>query len=228
MITTRRSQSEITNERTNVATLEREVPTSFNEYLVKDAVNEADDLKVSERARISQNLDLLMNYEKYLDQKEEPVKAEAPVKAKAEAPAAPYFAPERAQTVEIPEKTAAAEDLKPSSTTMQFTETDMDTLYQDLQQEEESKGYYLNAKGKLMIALYALVVVAIMALIIINTSVLSALNLSFREKSENLAALQSRYEEMNRELDEISSDEHVIEIAEDEYNMIKGGGGRLS
>ncbi|MBS1314593.1 MAG: hypothetical protein KH436_08755 [Firmicutes bacterium] len=222
MITTRRSQSEITNERTNVATLEREVPTSFNEYLVKDAVNEADDLKVSERARISQNLDLLMNYEKYLDQKEEPVKAEAPVKAKAEAPAAPYFAPERAQTVEIPEKTAAAEDLKPSSTTMQFTETDMDTLYQDLQQEEESKGYYLNAKGKLMIALYALVVVAIMALIIINTSVLSALNLSFREKSENLAALQSRYEEMNRELDEISSDEHVIEIAEDEYNMIKG------
>ena len=217
MITTRRSQSEITNERTNVATLEREVPTSFNEYLVKDAVNEADDLKVSERARISQNLDLLMNYEKYLDQKEE-----APVKAKAEAPAAPYFAPERAQTVEIPEKTAAAEDLKPSSTTMQFTETDMDTLYQDLQQEEESKGYYLNAKGKLMIALYALVVVAIMALIIINTSVLSALNLSFREKSENLAALQSRYEEMNRELDEISSDEHVIEIAEDEYNMIKG------
>ena len=222
MITTRRSQSEITNERTNVATLEREVPTSFNEYLVKDAVNEADDLKVSERARISQNLDLLMNYEKYLDQKEEPVKAEAPVKAKAEAPAAPYFAPERAQTVEIPEKTAAAEDLKPSSTTMQFTETDMDTLYQDLQQEEESKGYYLNAKGKLMIALYALVVVAIMALIIINTSVLSALNLSFREKSENLAALQSRYEEMNRKLDEISSDEHVIEIAEDEYNMIKG------
>ena len=222
MITTRRSQSEITNERTNVATLEREVPTSFNEYLVRDAVNEADDLKVSERARISQNLDLLMNYEKYLDQKEEPVKAEAPVKAKAEAPAAPYFAPERAQTVEIPEKTAAAEDLKPSSTTMQFTETDMDTLYQDLQQEEESKGYYLNAKGKLMIALYALVVVAIMALIIINTSVLSALNLSFREKSENLAALQSRYEEMNRELDEISSDEHVIEIAEDEYNMIKG------
>ena len=222
MITTRRSQSEITNERTNVATLEREVPTSFNEYLVKDAVNEADDLKVSERARISQNLDLLMNYEKYLDQKEEPVKAEAPVKAKAEAPAAPYFAPERAQTVEIPEKTAAAEDLKPSSTTMQFTETDMDTLYQDLQQEEESKGYYLNAKGKLMIALYALVVVAIMALIIINTSVLSALNLSFREKSENLAALQSRYEEMNRELDEISSDEHVIEIAEDEYDMIKG------
>ena len=222
MITTRRSQSEITNERTNVATLEREVPTSFNEYLVKDAVNEADDLKVSERARISQNLDLLMNYEKYLDQKEEPVKAEAPVKAKAEAPAAPYFAPERAQTVEIPEKTAAAEDLKPSSTTMQFTETDMDTLYQDLQQEEESKGYYLNAKGKLMIALYALVVVAIMALIIINTSVLSALNLSFREKSENLAALQSRYEEMNRELDDISSDEHVIEIAEDEYNMIKG------
>ena len=222
MITTRRSQSEITNERTNVATLEREVPTSFNEYLVKDAVNEADDLKVSERARISQNLDLLMNYEKYLDQKEEPVKAEAPVKAKAEAPAAPYFAPERAQTVEIPEKTAAAEDLKPSSTTMQFTETDMDTLYQDLQQEEESKGYYLNAKGKLMIALYALVVVAIMALIIINTSVLSALNLSFREKSENLAALQSRYEEMNREFDEISSDEHVIEIAEDEYNMIKG------
>ena len=202
--------------------MEREVPTSFNEYLVKDAVNEADDLKVSERARISQNLDLLMNYEKYLDQKEEPVKAEAPVKAKAEAPAAPYFAPERAQTVEIPEKTAAAEDLTPSSTTMQFTETDMDTLYQDLQQEEESKGYYLNAKGKLMIALYALVVVAIMALIIINTSVLSALNLSFREKSENLAALQSRYEEMNRELDEISSDEHVIEIAEDEYNMIKG------
>ena len=222
MITTRRSQSEITNERTNVATLEREVPTSFNEYLVKDAVNEADDLKMSERARISQNLDLLMNYEKYLDQKEEPVKAEAPVKAKAEAPAAPYFAPERAQTVEIPEKTAAAEDLKPSSTTMQFTETDMATLYQALQQEEESKGYYLNAKGKLMIALYALVVVAIMALIIINTSVLSALNLSFREKSENLAALQSRYEEMNRELDEISSDEHVIEIAEDEYNMIKG------
>lgn len=108
MITTRRSQSEITNERTNVATLEREVPTSFNEYLVKDAVNEADDLKVSERARISQNLDLHMNYEKYLVRNEGPVKAEAPVKAKAEAPAAPYFAPERAQTVEIPEKTAAA------------------------------------------------------------------------------------------------------------------------
>lgn len=221
MITTRRSQSEITNERerTNVATLEREIPTSYNEYLVRDAVNEADDLKMNERARISQNLDLLMNYEKYLDQKEEVVDRvikEEPV-ARVQ-----YQQPERAQAVvEAPEKPAIADDLKPSSTTMQFTETDMDTLYQDLQKEEEKQGYYLNAKGKLMIALYALVVVAIMALIIINTSVLSALNLSMREKTENLASLKAEYQALDEKLNEISSDEHVIEIAEGEYNMVK-------
>lgn len=221
MITTRRSQSEITNERerTNVATLEREIPTSYNEYLVRDAVNEADDLKMNERARISQNLDLLMNYEKYLDQKGEVVDRvikEEPV-ARVQ-----YQQPERAQAVvEAPEKPAIADDLKPSSTTMQFTETDMDTLYQDLQKEEEKQGYYLNAKGKLMIALYALVVVAIMALIIINTSVLSALNLSMREKTENLASLKAEYQALDEKLNEISSDEHVIEIAEGEYNMVK-------
>ncbi len=221
MITTRRSQSEIATERerTNVATLEREIPTSYNEYLVKDAVNEAVDLKMNERSRISQNLDLLMNYEKYLDQKEEVVDR---VVKEDSVPKLQYKQPERAQAVvEAPEKPAIADDLKPSSTTMQFTETDMDTLYQDLQKEEEQQGYYLNAKGKLMIALYALVVVAIMALIVINTSVLSALNLNMREKTENLASLKAEYQSLDERLNAISSDEHVIEIAEGEYNMVK-------
>ena len=206
MITTRRSNG-YTNEafrveNSNVATLEREVPKSYAEYTAT-AVPEHEDESVA-RERMSRNLDFLMNYEKYLE--DSVAVEEAPV------------AEEVAETVVM---TATSEDITPTSTTMQFGDAGIDEIYSDMQSERTTAKYKLNTKGKVLIAFYATVVTIIMALIIINTTVLASLKSANASKQAELNDVYTRYQELEEEMKQISSDENVIEVAQREYNMIK-------
>ena len=79
----------------------------------------------------------------------------------------------------------------------------------------------MNAHGKLLLAVYTIVVATILALIIINTSVLSSLKSGNAAGAERLEALRGSYEQVAEELDRVSSDEHVIDVATGEYNMVK-------
>ena len=137
------------------------------------------------------------------------MQAAAPVAAPAGeqvAFAAPSFAEQPA--VQYAEN-AAEEDITPTSTTIQYR-TD---LYRDEQREvsEEKKGHALTAKGKLLMAVYAVVVVVVLALIIINTSVLNTLDSAVAEREQQLNAMVSQAQELDDRIDYLTDPDTIIQ-----------------
>ncbi len=147
------------------------------------------------------------------------MQAAAPVAAPAGeqvAFAAPSFAEREAGFAE----NAAEEDITPTSTTIQYR-TD---LYRDEQREvtEEKKGHALTAKGKLLMAVYAVVVVVVLALIIINTSVLNTLDSAVAEREQQLNAMVAQAQELDDRIDYLTDPDTIIQRAEDELHMTMG------
>lgn len=111
---------------------------------------------------------------------------------------------------EFREETA---DLMPTSTTIQYRsdlfENEKPTAV------EEKKGYSLTAKGKLLMAVYALVVAVILALIIINTSVLKTLDSEVDAQEARLSEVASMSAQLDERIEEYTSDEYIINWAEE-------------
>lgn len=138
--------------------------------------------------------------------------------------AAPVFEPQAPETAyetpayteydyAQPSETAAEEaDLMPTATTIQYRSD----LFENEKQTviEEKKKYSLTAKGKLLMAVYALVVVVILALIIINTSVLRTLDQDVAEQEAALSQVMAEQSALDEHISEITSDEYIIEWAE--------------
>ena len=103
------------------------------------------------------------------------------------------------------------EDLKPTATTIQYR-TD---LYSDEKRTvtEEKKGYALTAKGKLLLAIYAVVVVIVLALIIVNTSVLKNIDAEAAAYEAQLSESMARAEQLAEDIENATSDETVTEWA---------------
>jgi hypothetical protein len=113
------------------------------------------------------------------------------------------------------------EDIRPTTTTMQFGDADSDQIYNEMYREEkESSGYKLNGKGRLVVVLYALAVTVILALIIINTGVLARLGGAKEAKVAELNGKIEQYQELTSNIESISGNEYVIGKAE-ELGMIK-------
>ena len=87
---------------------------------------------------------------------------------------------------------------------------------------KEQTKYRLNNKGKLVVVLYSLVVTVILALIILNTGLLANLSNVKAAKAAELDAVMERYQTLNDEIADISSSEHIAEVAENNLKMIKG------
>ena len=121
------------------------------------------------------------------------------------APAFDGFAPAAAPAEE-------AEDLMPTATTIQYKSG----LFEGEKPATvaEKKGVSITAKGKLLMAIYALVVVVILALIIVNTSVLRTLDSDVAEQEARLTQVMSRHAEVEAHIAEITSDEYIIDWAE--------------
>ena len=86
----------------------------------------------------------------------------------------------------------------------------------------EKEGYHLNSKGKLIVTLYALAVTVILALIVLNTGVLAKLSSVQEAKAVELNDAITRYEAIQQDIIEMSSKEHIINVAQNEYGMIMG------
>lgn len=114
-------------------------------------------------------------------------------------------------------------DIRPTSTTMQFGEGEADNVYNDLTKTRENakSSYKLNAKGKIVVALYAVAVMVILALIVLNTGVLASIKSNNSALAQNITELSGQYEELIGRIEEVSSDEYVSDVAENIYNMIK-------
>ena len=188
-----------------VGLLERKVPASYAEFteakpVEKESIDEA-------RERMQRNLDRLLNYDKPEVQKAEAVVASEVVE-EVQAPVA-----------------FSDEDIRPTSTTMQFGDGDIDQMYKEMnrqQSQEEQGSYRLNGKGKLAVVLYSLAVAVILALIFINTGVLASLSSVNEAKAAELSGKEATLMELNAEIESISDKDYIISLAENQYGMIKG------
>lgn len=116
------------------------------------------------------------------------------------------------------------EDLVPSSTTMQFESYDDNDIYEEVHLKNETdlqKKYKINTKGKVLIAVYALVVATILSLIVINSRMLKSLDSSISGYANQVTELTEEYAKVNEELDYVKSDDVIIEKAE-AFGMVKG------
>ena len=88
------------------------------------------------------------------------------------------------------------ENLIPSSTTMQFESYDENDIYEEVRPKNETdlqKKYKINTKGKVLIAVYALVVATILALIVINSRMLKSLDSSISGYANKVTELTDEY-----------------------------------
>lgn len=118
------------------------------------------------------------------------------------------------------------DDLVPSGTTMQFVGKDRDYVYEDmndrLDSEKENFPYKegMSSKSKIMIAVYAIVVLTIFTLIIMNTRLLKTINTDISEQEARVVELTRENAELSSRYEDVSSDEEVIRRAVD-MGMVK-------
>lgn len=185
-----------------VGLLERTAPASYNEFVDNDCKNQESFSET--KARMRRNLDMLLNYDK-------PTEIQETVDVAQETCAT------EAQTVAFQE-----DDIRPTLTTMQFGDVDIDEVRAEMRvQEKEKKQYRLSGKGKMAIVLYALTVVVILALIVLNTGVLSSLNRQNLETAQTLQGYEAEYNALSQEIEYASKDSTVIEKAVNDFGMIK-------
>ena len=189
MVTTKRSDnvrsSYYEHNQGGIGLLEKEAPASYNDYMGNTQVHE-ENLEQA-RERMQKNLDALLNYDK-VEQKVQTTIEE--------------------NVVEI--KNEVDEDIRPSLTTMQFGDGDIDQMRSEMRVEENTKERVrITGKGKVAVALYSLAVTVILALIALNTGVLATLTSQFSSKSNMLDAKISEYSQVSAQVDYTNSSEYV-------------------
>ncbi len=196
MVTTKRSEN--SNRTFNefnqggVGLLERQAPVSAPEK--EENLSEA-------RERMQRNLDALLNYDKVEDK----VAVENS-----------SFSQNLNVTNEMQD-----DDIRPTLTTMQFGDGDIDQMRAEMRTESSSKEkYHLSGKGKLVLVLYTLAVTVIMALIVLNTGLLANLRNDFASKSVALNDAMTKYASIQADIEQASSSQNVIDKAVNEFGMI--------
>ena len=244
MITTRRSDEIAGNAAQSVSAvdlLERKSPVAFNDY--DNAQTREENLEEA-KLRMQRNLDRLLNYEKYgnddvstdfaSDYTEAAADVDSATQAYQSATNQAYsvsqaYAPAEETAFDVNTTydenivTATDDDIRPTTTTMQFGEGDAEPVFDDMQRQkqEQSESYRLNGKGKLVVALYAIAVALILTLIVLNTGVLAVLT---KNNAETVAKLSEKVAEYNSVVEEInaaSAEEYIADIAENVFGMIK-------
>ncbi len=116
------------------------------------------------------------------------------------------------------------EDIRPTSTTMQFGDDNIDQIREEMKQTHatDEVAYKLNTKGKVAVVLYSLVVAVILALIVLNTNILATVSAERKSVSADLDAQISQYNAIQTEIDSISNPDYIIDVAENQYGMVKG------
>ncbi len=148
------------------------------------------------KERMQKNLDKLLNYDRYSEQ-------------------------EVSQQIVREESSVAEEDIRPTSTTMQFGE-DIDQIREEMRLAgEQEEVYKLNEKGRVVAILYSLAVTIILALIILNTGVLASLSNKSAERAAELDKVVAEYNTIQSQIDQVSSNDYVSQWAE-ANGMVKG------
>ena len=198
MVTTRRSSSGMNNSFENatnkggVSLLERP------EICEEKAIQLDGDLAQTERMK--QNLQKLLNYDRFNEENMQQAVVNEAVRDFAE------------------------EDIRPTSTTMQFGDENLEQIREEMKSNVsviEETSYRLNTKGKIAVMLYSLVVAVILAMIVLNTGILSRLSQAETAMANSVNTKVAEYNTLMSEIDSISSPDYVIESAQN-LGMTKG------
>ena len=106
---------------------------------------------------------------------------------------------------------------------MQFESYEENDIYEEVRPKNETdlqKKYKINTKGKVLIAVYALVVATILSLIVINSRMLKSLDTSISGYASKVTELTQEYAKVTEELDYVKSDAVIAEKAEN-FGMVK-------
>ena len=154
----------------------------------------------------SQNFEKIKNYEKYLDDTRIPAMDEEVLTA-----------------TDNESTTYAREDIMPSATTMQFSSEQDEDVYEEIKNDkiDEDKKYRINTKGKVLIAVYAIVIATIFSLIILNAKMLKNIDGTIENYSSQITELNERNDSLAKEYDHVRSNDVVISKAES-MGMKKG------
>ncbi len=201
MVTTRRSTDiesktfETASTRGGVDLLER--PRALEQ--VEQSQTETNSTSQSEKIR--QNLYNLLNYDRFTEEKMQ------------------VSEPEIAQEV----TNFSDEDIRPTSTTMQFGD-EIEQIREEMKKSEviEESAYHLNAKGKVAVILYSLVVTVILALIVLNTGILATFSSREKAISASLNEKVVEYNQVMSNVENISSPDYIINVAQNQYGMVNG------
>jgi len=205
MVITRRSSEENTIKGETrvlggIGVLER--PNTYEDFVADKPAKEVN--LEAEQALRRKNLENLLNYDRYSAQMEE----EQVV----------------SEVEEVQEVSAVLsdEDIRPTSTTMQFGE-DIDQIRHEINERKSSEqvSARLNNRGKLAVTLYALVVTVILALIVLNTGVLAKLSNINQAKAVELNETIAKYNALQEEIASISNSDYIVDVAQNEFGMIR-------
>ncbi len=198
MVITRRANDTVNSAFDNgsnggVGLLERPVQAEAN-VETQQKINSAD------AERMQNNLYKLLNYDRFNEEQMQDVQEEVAISSFSD------------------------EDIRPTSTTMQFGDDNIDQIREEMRQKqvEEESSYHLNAKGKIAVVLYSLVVAVILALIVLNTNILATVSAERKSVSADLDAHMAQYNAIQTEIDSISNPDYIIDVAENQYGMVKG------
>ncbi len=177
------------------------------------AYNNDRNVSLAEREQadaIKSNLDKILHYERYRNNADTPVGSVAPVER------------EQRETVSTLKNSAPEsvnyreeevnDDLRPSSTTMQFGTSEDNDVYEDLayDKKSEKEEFRLSSKGKILIAVYSIVVAIILSLIVINSRMLKSLDQSISSYGSRIDDLNAEYTRISTEYDSIMENEEEI------------------
>lgn len=185
----------------NVGLLERVDLDVKPEYKVAD-ISKEENLQEA-KARMQQNLDKLLNYDRY----SESVKEEM---ASSVATAEPVVEQQTYTFVEDAFAPVKEDDIRPTSTTMQFGEADVDQMFDEMESKETAKqASRITGKSKLVIVLYSLAVAIVLALIAINTGFLSGAYAKTANLTTEYQVIKSDVDQIFAEVAERSTEEYV-------------------
>lgn len=168
--------------------------TPTSSVQTQTAVLEQDSEAVKFNARIPENFDRIIHYDTY--SKPQQVKD--------------------MHNVYVEHSTGINQNLRPTSTTMQFQGINKAEIYKDVR-ENATTTYQTatktSSKSKLVVAFMTVAIVLLSVLIVFNTALLKSLNQTIFEKQAQVESLISQNNDALNSLEEVSSDQAIIEAA---------------
>ena len=158
------------------------------------AVLEQDSEAVKFNARIPENFDKIIHYDSYC--KPQQVRD--------------------MHNVYVEHTTGINQNLRPTSTTMQFQGINKAEIYKDVR-ENATTTYETTAKtsskSKFLVAFMTVAIVLLSVLIVFNTALLKSLNQTIYEKQAQVESLISQNQDALNSLEQVSSDQAIIDAA---------------